>query len=200
MTEEDQCVANLYNYNPQRGIRTAGPDSRLILGFSFAAKNCFPMFDQQVILMFRDMPNDKIPTDTLLIQPSDILASKQFLYLLEKPKTFETSGPTDGDCDQGPTEYQVEPQYPESSIPLPDGSFLEYTKSNLLMPSGYLVRFDRQFNTKAPSRMLNGRLVIMDRDAFQKMVESYRSKFGGGYDSATDTAIGKAIYKKLKSE
>lgn len=121
------------------------------------------------------------------------------MYLLEKPKTFETSGPTDGDCDQGPTEYQVEPQLPRF-IPLADGSFVLYTNSNLLMPSGYLVRFDRQFDTKAPSRMLNGRLVIMDRDAFQKMVESYRSKFGGGYDSATDTAIGKALYRKLKSE
>jgi len=109
-----------------------------------------------------------------------ILSRKKLLQIFDKPKYYETHYPR---CMNGPSFYYQVAAVDARYLPLQDGTFL------MVIPEGYIIRFDQKFQTK--SKMINDRFFWMSED---DMHDFESAKYGEHYDEGVDL---KKLYTDL---
>jgi hypothetical protein len=110
---------------------------------------------------------------------NEYISGRKLLYVFDKPKYYETHYP---DCLDGPSFYYQVNAVEAEFLSLKDGTFL------LVVPEGYVIRFDEHFQTK--SKLMNDKFFWMDDN---DMYDFESAKYG-------DRADGEVNLKQLYTD
>jgi hypothetical protein len=99
---------------------------------------------------------------------NEYISGRKLLYVFDEPKYYETHYP---DCLDGPSFYYKVNAVNAKFLPLQDGTFL------LIVPEGYIIRFDEKFQTK--SKLINDRFFWMEDNVLRKFIAKYGDRYDG---------------------